>query len=47
MAEAPKDVSGGKIDGQTVYVLGIADGKLGFYPFSGSEIPEKKAYLVD
>ena len=45
--DSPKGVNGGKIDGHTVYVLGIADGKLGFYPFSGSEIPEKKAYIVD
>lgn len=39
-------VSDGKIDGKTVYVLGIVDGVLNFYPFTGSEIPAGKAYFL-
>ena len=39
-------VSDGKIDGKSVYVLGIVGGKLNFYPFSGSEIPAGKAYYL-
>ncbi|MBR5075586.1 MAG: fibronectin type III domain-containing protein [Bacteroidales bacterium] len=39
-------VSDGKIDGKTVYVLGIVDGILNFYPFSGSVIPAGKAYYL-
>jgi hypothetical protein len=45
--DAPVTVSGGKIGGQTVYVLGIVEGKLGFYQFSGSEIPAGKAYYLE
>lgn len=45
-ADAPVNVSGGKIDGQKVYVLGIVEGKLGFYQFSGSVIPAGKAYYL-
>lgn len=45
-AEAPVAVSGGKVDGKTVYVLGIVEGKLGFYQFSGSVIPAGKAYYL-
>jgi len=44
--DSPVVVSDGKIGGKTVYVLGIKDGKLGFYPFSGSEIPAGKAYIL-
>lgn len=39
-------VNNGKIDGKTVYVLGIVDGALNFYPFEGSEIPAGKAYFL-
>lgn len=39
-------VSEGKIDGKTVYVLGVKNGKLGLYPFSGNEIPAGKAYYI-
>ena len=45
-SDAPVAVSGGKIGGKTVYVLGIVGGKLNFYPFSGSEIPAGKAYYL-
>ena len=46
--DSPINVSDGKIGGKTVYVLGVANGELGFYPFSGSQIPGGKAYyLVD
>ena len=40
------DVSGGKIDDKVVYVLGIRNGKLGFYQFSGTTIPAGKAYYL-
>ena len=44
--DSPMAVSNGKIeDGKTVYVLGIKNGKLGFYPFSGNKIPAGKAYF--
>ena len=45
-SDSVKAVSDGKIDGKTVYVLGIVDGKLDFYPFTGSEIPAGKAYYL-
>ena len=45
--DSPVDVSNGKIAGKTVYVLGIKNGKLGFYPFSGNAIPAGKAYYLD
>ena len=45
-SDEPVAVSGGKIEGKTVYVLGIVDGKLDFYPFAGSEIPAGKAYYL-
>ena len=45
-SDTPVDVSGGKIGGKTVYVLGIVDGKLDFYPFTGNVIPAGKAYYL-
>ena len=46
--DSPLSVINGKINGKTVYVLGIRDGKLNFYKFSGNEIPARKVYfLVD
>ena len=33
-------------NGDKVYVLGIKNGKLGFYPFSGNTIPAGKAYIL-
>ena len=44
--DSPLAVSNGKIGDDTVYVLGIRNGKLGFYPFSGNEIPAGKAYYL-
>ena len=44
--DSPVAVSNGKIGDNTVYVLGIRNGKLGFYPFSGNEIPAGKAYYL-
>ena len=47
-SDSPVDVSGGKIGGHTVYVLGIVGGELGFYPLdsSQSQIPARKAYYL-
>lgn len=45
-ADVPVTVSEGRVGGQRVYVLGIVEGKLGFYQFSGSEIPAGKAYCL-
>lgn len=45
--DSPVAVSNGKIEGKKVYVLGIRDGKLGFYPFSGNTIPAGKAYYCE
>lgn len=45
-SDTPLDVTDGKIGGQSVFVLGIKDGKLGFYPFNGSVIPAGKAYYL-
>ncbi len=45
--DSPVAVSNGKIAGKTAYVLGIRDGKLGFYPFSGNTIPAGKAYYCE
>ena len=45
-SDTPVAVSGGEIGGKTVYVLGIINGKLDFYPFIGSEIPAGKAYYL-
>lgn len=45
--DSPVAVNNGKIAGKTVYVLGIRNGKLGFYPFSGNEIPAGKAYYCE
>ena len=44
--DSPVAVSNGKIGEKTVYVLGIKNGKLGFYPFSGNTIPAGKAYYL-
>lgn len=45
--DSPLTVHNGKIGDNTIYVLGIKEGKLGFYPFSGSEIPAGKAYYCE
>lgn len=39
-------VTDGKIDGKTVYVLGIVNDTLGFYPYSLGAIPARKAYIL-
>ena len=39
-------VTEGKIGDKTVYVLGVVDGTLGFYPFTGDAIPAGKAYIL-
>ena len=39
-------VTGGQIDDKAVYVLGVVDGTLGFYPFKGDVIPAGKAYIL-
>ena len=44
--DSPVAVSNGRIGNDKVYVLGIKDGKLGFYPFSGDTIPAGKAYIL-
>lgn len=45
-SDAPQAVTEGKIGERAVYVLGIQNGTLGFYPFSGTEIPARKAYYL-
>ena len=45
-SDAPQAVTEGKIGERAVYVLGIKNGTLGFYPFSGTEIPAGKAYYL-
>ena len=45
-SDMPVSVSGGKVDGKTVYVFGLDKGKLGFYQFSGSLVPPGKAYYL-
>lgn len=45
-SDAPQAVIEGKIGERAVYVLGIQNGTLGFYPFSGTEIPAGKAYYL-
>ena len=45
--DSPLTVSNGKIGENTVYVLGIRNGELGFYPFSGNTIPAGKAYYCE
>ena len=44
--DAAVSVSDVEINGKKVYVLGVKDGKLGLYPFSGREIPAGKAYYL-
>lgn len=43
-SDSPVTVTDGKVDGKTVYVLGVENGVLGLYKFTGSEIPAGKAY---
>ena len=45
-SDKPQAVTEGKIGESAVYVLGIQNGTLGFYPFSGTEIPAGKAYYL-
>ena len=45
-SDSPVAVNDGMIGGKKVYVLGIVNGELGFYPFSGNEIPAGKAYFL-
>lgn len=45
-SDKPQAVTDGKIGERAVYVLGIQNGTLGFYPFSGTEIPAGKAYYL-
>ena len=45
-SDAPQAVTEGKIGERAVYVLGIQNGTLGFYPFSGTVIPAGKAYYL-
>ena len=40
-------VTDGKINGHTVYVLGIKDDVLGFYQYSGDSIPAGKVYILN
>ena len=42
----PATVTAGKVDGKTPYVLGVVDGVVGFYKFTGTEIPANKAYYL-
>ena len=46
-ADTDMPVTNGKIGEKTVYVLGIKNGILDFYPFSGSTIPAGKAYILN
>ena len=39
-------VTDGKVDGKTPYVLGVVNDVVGFYRFTGSEIPAGKAYYL-
>ncbi|MBR5043154.1 MAG: fibronectin type III domain-containing protein [Bacteroidales bacterium] len=45
-SDMPVSVSGGKVDGKAVYVFGIDKGKLGFYQFSGTQVPPGTAYYL-
>ena len=45
-SDSPVTVTDGKVDGKTVYVLGVENGVLGLYKFTGSEIPAGKAYYL-
>lgn len=45
-ADKPQAVTEGKIGGRTVYVLGIKDGIVGFYPFTGTAVPAGRAYYL-
>ena len=45
-SDTPVAVTEGKIGERAVYVLGIKNGTLGFYPFSGTKIPAGKAYYL-
>ena len=40
------DLTEGKVEGKTPYVLSISNGVLGFYKFTGSTIPAHKAYYL-
>lgn len=44
--ETDTAVTGGKIDGKDVYVLGINNGVAGFFKFTGNTIPAGKAYYL-
>lgn len=45
-SDSPVTVTDGKVDGKTVYVLGVENGVLGLYKFTGSVIPAGKAYYL-
>lgn len=45
-SDTPVAVTEGKIGGRTVYVLGIKDGIVGFYPFTGTAVPAGRAYYL-
>ena len=40
------EVTAGKVNGMTPYVLGISGTTLGFYKFNGSTIPAGKAFYL-
>ena len=42
----PVTVTAGKVDGKTPYVLGVVNDVVGFYRFTGAQIPAGKAYYV-
>ena len=42
----PATLTDGKVDGKTPYVLGIVNGVLGFYEYTGGDVPAHKAYYV-
>ena len=46
LSGGPATVTAGQIDGMTPYVLGIVNGKLGFYEYNGGPVPAYKAYYV-
>ena len=43
-SDNPVALTGGKLGGKEVYVMGIVNNQLGFYPYTGTAIPAGKAF---
>ena len=45
-SDNPVTLTGGKLGGKAVYAMGVVNDQLGFYTYTGTAIPERKAFYL-